>query len=413
LSTPDARTTPPPWVAYCFFTTAFGWLILFGAGLPWIAQLFGTRQFHVPAVIGWVHVLTIGVLTQVMIGAWYHLMIMITGASAPATSRIMAHYLGLNIGLVWFLGSWLTGEITWNLTLAATLLAVVFTDVGLMSLFRLSGAHDDVHYRWFIGTGFLSFVSLGWLGFLMAHNKWLGFMGYSSFMEWIRTHALIGVGGWFGMMAIGISYKLIPMFLREEPIHPRRALAVYLSLIAGLVGWITGVWLDAGVVRGVGHLILMGGMLTWFFQMANLWYQGAENKWESSFLWIFFGIGYGLVGLGLLFDPSHLPRLLGGGMLIFMSVLCFELGFLHRILPFLKTIQANPLKIRDAGAMGSINTVWGWRGLFTNLTHLGIATGAIGIILQLSPLVSAGVACFSIGVITTTLLLGGHFLTRG
>lgn len=403
--------TPPSWVAKSYFLTAFGWLIVFCLGLPWIGFSFGTDRFYTPTVIGWVHVLTIGVLTQIVIGAWYHLMIMITGSSSPGSRRILFHYVGLNLGLAWFLGSWLTAEITWNLTLAATVLAVVFTDIGVMSLLRLAAGNRGAIHKKFIGTGFLCFIGMGWLGFTMAHNKWLGFLGFSSFMEWIQTHALLGVGGWFGMMAIGISYTLIPFFLREKPILGRQPLVVFLCLLSGITAWITGIWTGSPVVRLGGHGIVLAGMGLWFYQMCRLWFRSAKSTPESSFYWIVFGMGYGLAGLLLLLGDPAVPRMLGGGLLIFMSVLCFEMGFLHRIIPFLKTIMDDPLKMKSEERPPSVNTSRGLRGLLTNLTHLGIFTAVTSLVGQVESTLMVAVACFSIGMISTSSILGWRLLS--
>jgi len=399
---------PPPWVARLYFFSAFVWMILFTLTIPWVQPIYlkSASNFSHPRIVGWLHLLTIGVLTQIIFAAWSHIRIMLAGLPSPSPRRLVVRWLALNLGLAGFSVSMAGGWYTWGLTLFGTLLGGVFLDIGALNTVALWNSQQTGKYRPFLVFAFLSLAVMGLLGFLMAHNKSVPLLPAShSPLDWIHTHAVIGLGGWFGMMAVGISYRLIPMFLRvdEEPI--RYSAPVQYLLMGGIIAWVIGIWSGWDLWLTVGKLGVFLAMGTWFGQLSRQWFQRETRGWPPAFSWLAAGVVYGISGLILAFPNRPIQAMVPAGVFILISIFCFELGVLHRILPLIKKIGDNPLLIRSPQNKKNINQP---RPLIV-IKRTGFILTQAGFLALLARPVSIGfwgVGLLGLGLIITTLHLG-------
>jgi len=70
-----------------------------------------------------------------------------------------------------------------------------------------------------------------------------GFMGRFDAISTMHAHAHLGVVGFFTMLIVGVSYKLVPMFTLSELQSKRRAIISVVLLNFGLVGSFTTILL--------------------------------------------------------------------------------------------------------------------------------------------------------------------------
>ncbi|MFB6344197.1 MAG: hypothetical protein ABEK50_00285, partial [bacterium] len=185
-----------------FLVTAYGW----GAALSLLVVAGTTfvrvQQFYSPKIIAVVHVFTLGFLTQSLLGL--HDLSLQSETGIRTWNNFHGHllYVGFNGSLVWFLASMATGYHGWSLTLAATILGYVLIHAGFrQASLRFSGDRPGDVIR---GASFVVLATMGFLGFTMAHNKWLEFLPAGMALRWVETHAVLGVGGWVGLFVLSL-----------------------------------------------------------------------------------------------------------------------------------------------------------------------------------------------------------------
>lgn len=92
------------------------------------------------------------------------------------------------------------------------------------------------------------------------------FMSHFDPMSAMHAHAHLGAVGFFTMLIVGVSYKLVPMFTISEIQSRRRALASLLLLNAGLAGSFTAIllrspWKPVFALMVLAGLAVYGGEL--------------------------------------------------------------------------------------------------------------------------------------------------------
>lgn len=195
--------------------------------------------------------MTIGWLLLLMLGALFQFIPVITSKMLPSQHLALATLLGVQIGLIGMICGFAAlalGRpslayclpVGGALVIAGVLLAIYNIGVPLLQArpLPLPGRMlltALVFLLAAIGLGVLLALALSvprlavYLAPLLAHG-----VGY---------HALAGLGGWFTIAAMGVSYKLLPMFtlapeergLPGELVHYLSAIGFAVALIAGLV----------------------------------------------------------------------------------------------------------------------------------------------------------------------------------
>lgn len=332
----------PPSIPFRFFGAAAVFQLL-----AWLALLAGAGA--VPGFaggLGWplaaLHGITLGVLVMSAIGASLQLLPVATrqpirSTRGPAlvwwlyTPGVALVMLGMGQREPWLLG---TGA-------AAVVLALIVFS-ALLAL-NLRGARGMPAVVW---HGWVAWACL-WVVLTTAlAMAWL----YLGVTTWPRDillplHLLAASFGFMGMLAMGLSYILVPMFMLAPTPSTRQALAsgglATAALLLGAAGlvWRAQALQLAALATGAGAVALHLGL------MRRALAQGLRREGGlSSKLWI---VAWVCLPAGLL---AILARLLGlpwpglvtmiGLLLVGGWLLSYVLGILYRVLPFLASMHA-------------------------------------------------------------------------
>ena len=317
--------------------------------LAWLVLLAGAGQ--APGFAGGLglplaalHLITLGVLVMTALGASLQLL--------PVATRQAIGSPGL-LTLLWWL--YTPGVLAlalamalpqvWLLVAAAGLLVLALLLYALLlgrNLARARGMPVVVVHGWAALACLLGMLASG-LSLALAYQGQAMF-GRSGALA---LHVSLAAYGFMGLLVLGFSYILVPMFALADPPPQRPSLASAGLAIAGLV-------LAAAAALGpwpplLWPLALLAGLLglVWHVGlMVHVQRAGMRRQLGRSFVLV--RLGWGglaaslLLALLLQLDPT-LPRgttlfgvLLVGGLL---SVL---LGMLSRIVPFLAAMHAVP-----------------------------------------------------------------------
>lgn len=234
-------------------------LLNFGLGLLLSVLGLGwpTRPATGPISLAMVHLLTIGWLTLLMFAALFQFVPVITSRKLPNQALPLITLIGVEGGLALMVGGFCSlGRWTWVAYLlpgGGGLVIVALLVGGATLLVPLAAKRPVPLSARFVlaGLGFLLLTLVLGLSFALALTVPATGPALAPMLaDGVGYHALAGLGGWFTLTAIGVSYELLPMFMLAP--HDRGALGVAV-LVSGAGGFFLA------FAAGLGGLIFPGG----------------------------------------------------------------------------------------------------------------------------------------------------------
>jgi hypothetical protein len=325
----------------------FGAAVVFHL-LAWLALAAGAELWpSAPAALGWplaaLHLATLGVLGMTALGAGAQLLPVATRQPAPGHRLLAALWWLYTAGVaVLALGMGLARPPL--LAAGAVAVALAFAAWGVLMVRNLRGARGMpgvVAHVW------SSLVALAVLlaSALSLAGTWLG-LDVPARDTTLALHLVFAPYGFMGMLALGLSYILVPMFAMADSPSDRDqliscALAVAALALAGLAALgieptpLRCTALVAGGAAVVLHLRLMLRALR----------TGMRRELGRSFTLVKIGwsglVASLVLALALVLELP-VPRLATwfGLALIGVWLSSFLIGILQRILPFLAAMHA-------------------------------------------------------------------------
>ena len=242
------------------FAAALFFLCVGAIGLVWIAPELSAGLYLSPHVAGVTHCFTLGWLTMTIFGALYQLLPVALGVSIRSERAGHVSFWTFAPGVAFFAAG-----------VAFSSLILRYAGIGLISVGILClvanvalslGRVVSRDVIWAAVAIAISFLTITlFLGAMLAENLHLGFLGNWR-VRVMATHLHVALLGWVLMMIVGISHRLLPMFLLAHSADTRwtgRALALLgtgvLVLGCGLtanhrIPYVTLPWIGLVFVEG-------------------------------------------------------------------------------------------------------------------------------------------------------------------
>ncbi len=393
----------PPSIPFRFFGAAVAYHLL-----AWIALFAGAQSVpRFTGGLGWplaaLHLVTLGVLAMTAIGASLQLLPVAT--RQPVRSERWP-------AMIWWLYTPGVGAVALGMGMASPRLLAG----GAVAVVAALGGYALLLACNLIGArGMPVVVAHGWaaLGSLVVMLAtalslacaYLGFSGFGRGMG-LSLHVTFAAYGFMGLLALGLSYILVPLFALSAAPDERRA---WMSLTLAVIALLLSAAASSGIAQqplrmaaiGTGtvavalHLRLMNAALK----------SGMRRELGRSFTLV--RIAWALLvaslaaALGVAMDvPVAGMATLFGILLIGGWLLTFLVGILQRIMPFLASMHAAPGKrlpptpsSLTAQRPLSIHFVCHLAALA--LLALAVATGSEGVASAGALVGSAGAAAFA------------------
>lgn len=204
-------------------------------------------------VIAAVHLFTLGGLTMLMMGALYQLTpVLLNCDPVPAKRSVMQW--GIYTAGVAFFVTGLNGTVPAALWIGGSgiMVGLAFFLVNMFQRFRQ-------RQTWNITAWFFA-ASLFYLGLTAVMGALLVLRyitGWPSFADELPIHLAIALGGWFGLLVAGASYRLWAMFGRKhrEPRYWRGTWTLANFSVLGLVFGDIGGWRWVTALGWVSQLV--------------------------------------------------------------------------------------------------------------------------------------------------------------
>jgi hypothetical protein len=248
-----------------WFASALAWLLvalalmLAGIGYP-------AADIASPDTLVLVHAVTIGWLSLAMCGALFQFVPVLVAKPLFAEQWALPALGLLTAGLVCLLGGFLAlgGRLPlalWLLPAGAVLLVTGFTlviiDLGLTAWLRPTGPAS------FVLVGLASLCATAAFGsvFAFALAGWGGSLSEAVLASGVPLHAIAGLGGWLTLTAMGVSYRLLSMFMLSPDVDERQSRVTLAAGALAIAVTVSGGALAIGLASGMGAVLLLAGAL--------------------------------------------------------------------------------------------------------------------------------------------------------
>ena len=209
---------PPVAVPARFFLTAPLYLVLAGVLLAFEGQaVFASRW--TPAALALTHLLTLGFMLQIMLGALIQILPVVAGAHLPQP-RLLAAVVhpALNLGVLSLALGFLQGASTWMYAAAVFLVIAlgVFIAASGWALWRVPSTSPSIRGLKIALLALLITVVSGVYMLLALAGGWPLVLDRVA-----NLHAGWGLGGWSAILLAAVAYVVVPMF-QLTPGYPAR-----------------------------------------------------------------------------------------------------------------------------------------------------------------------------------------------
>ncbi|WP_017436362.1 hypothetical protein [Saccharococcus caldoxylosilyticus] len=190
----------------------------------------------------------------------------------------------------------------------------------------------------FVGSA-LAFLLLTILfGLTLALHFWSGNEA-ADHLFILKTHILFGMCGWFSLLIMGFSYKMVPMFSLAHGFSMKLARYVYVFYVTGLIVTFISFFQDGRGPFAAGAGLLLTGFALFAYHIWTILQKRVKKKLDRPFQFALLAIGIALI----LHTAAFLLPLSGNdhGMAIVIYAYVFGwimfsiIGYLYKIVPFL------------------------------------------------------------------------------
>jgi len=392
----------------------------FGAGLAGaclFAATLGAKalslegHFFQGAFLGLVHLCVLGWLMPIAVGAMHQLVPVVF--EVPVRSERLAWTaLGLYVpGVAALVAQMWTLHNGWTFAAAGVLVAAslwLYAANLLATLARtrtrtLTGCYVIAALIWLLVA-----VTLGAGLAVHLHAPWLRI----NHLQLLRVHAHTAGFGFFGLLIMGVAFRLLEMFLLAYGADERAGRIAFLATNAGLVLVSFGLGLPARALTLAGAGAITAGVIAFLVQVRLIWRRRTRRTGEAAQALTLASFAHLLVvallgaALALLdLEQETLDRLtLAYGLLALPGFVgSVVVGQLYKILPFLVWLHrfAPYVGLKQVPSAGEILPE-GPRRLQAIAMQLGLALLAVGLVAALPWLRAAGATIFAASILLAT-----------
>lgn len=350
---------PPFSAPLRFFLTAPLFAILAGVLLVIDGEnVFASRW--TPAALAATHLVTIGFMLQVMLGALIQILPVVAGATLaqPLTVARVTH-IGLTLGVL-ALCAGLYYSFPLLLKVAVILLGVTivfFLFAAARVLLSVPSSSPTVRGIKFSLLGLASVLGLGiTLASALAYGWAL------PLMTLVDLHAGWGLGAWAGILLAAVAYVVVPMF-QLTPGYPARVSWWFpVVLFFALLSWSLALWFQWSqggrlAQAAVGSTGIVFAVLTLRLQK-----QRRRARADATYRYWQLALGASIFALTMLCTAAVWPELterplwtlLFGVLLLVGGFMSFIIGMLYKIVPFLAWMHLQSLGRNKVPAMNKL-----------------------------------------------------------
>ena len=321
-------------------------------GLTWLAGtlliVFNpdafTQHFFNPELLAITHLLVLGWITMIIFGALYQLLPVIMEVKLYSEPFAIASFILLGLGTILLAFAFWQFSFGTIMFVAATFVVVA---VGLFVANVLFTAHSStkkVIERTFIVTSVIWLLFTVLAGLTLAINQVHPFLKTSQ-IELLKLHAHAGIVGWFIQLIIGVSSKLLPMFMVSHHVNTKKLTVAYYAINIGLVAGLVSLFLQMKFGVILSALIIVPGIFSYLSFIYEAYTKRVKKQLDigmkqTAFSFLILVIPFFLI-FTLLFNFEFLNNLTlplsvaYGSAIVIGFITSLVMGQTYKTLPFI------------------------------------------------------------------------------
>jgi hypothetical protein len=319
-------------------------------------------HYFQPRLLAITHIMALGWGTMVIFGALFQFLPVLLEVRLYSEKLAQISFLLLITGVALLAWSFWKFETGWTLQTASIIIIAAILLFGINVYATCKQTKE-----WNVAADFI-ITSVGWLlltviaGSLLAFNFSHLFLP-KSHLGYLGLHAHLGIIGWFLLLIIGVSSRLIPMFLLSPKPNTKTLSWSYYLINLGLINFIANELIfNKWFLNPASILFILGGLGTYIFYIRNCYINRVRKLLDtgmkqSILAFLFLSLPLVLIIL-ISFSKSDeekiLPFYIAYGFSIFFGFLStLILGQTYKTLPFItwlaksKESQTSKLMPRD------------------------------------------------------------------
>jgi hypothetical protein len=316
--------------------------LLAGAGWLTARPIILAGYHYSPEVIGATHLFVLGWICSVIMGAMYQL-VPVALETRLHSERLARWHFALHV--IGFSGM-VAMFLAWNMKQVGHFGSLLAIGVGLF-VYNLARTLLRIPHWNVVAAGLAS--SLGWLSLTILAGLYLAAAKCWSFspvepLAQMHAHAHLGGLGFFVMMIVAVSYKLVPMFTLGEVQSARRAGWSLALLNAGLAGTFASILLSSRW-KILFALVVIAGLAVYAWEIVAILHARKRRTldWGMKYFLTAIALLVPVAGLGIALAWPGLPvtalttqlETVYGFLALIGVVTLAILGMLYKVVPFL------------------------------------------------------------------------------
>jgi hypothetical protein len=339
---------PPLRIPFRFFISAplFGVL---GALLLLSASTDGWASRWLPEVMAATHLLTLGFMATVMLGALFQVLPVLSGHNIPGQRWLApaVHFL-VSGGALALGGAFIWPDYGWQFT-AVIMLGTGFTlFIGALGLRLIRpGGGDSIFAIRLAALSLLIALGLG----IIILSAYMGVRIPLHLANPGAAHLRFALLGWVLLLIMGVSYQVIPMFhvTPDYPGYIRKMLPTSVFVALGVLTFGHTAWLT--LVAGSVLVVAAGG-----YVLITLYLFTQRKRKVSDYTIRFWQLGLSCLLLALLgytsslvniVRPNAATELQWGILMIPGFAISIMIGMLYKIAPFLSWLHLQQCSLKS------------------------------------------------------------------
>jgi cbb3-type cytochrome oxidase subunit 1 len=303
-----------------------------------------TQHFFNAPLLSITHLLALGWITMIIFGALYQLLPVIM--EVKLYSEVLA---GFSFVLL-VTGAALLSFAFWQFSFGAQMFVaggLIVISAGLFVvnvLYTARASTKKIIERSFIISSAFWLLFTVLAGLTLAVNLSVPFLKVSH-IELLKLHAHAGIAGWFVQLIIGVSARLLPMFMVAHNVNTGRLKFTFYAVNAGLVAGIVSLYIQfkTGVV--ISTALVVSGIIVYLSFLVEAFKKRVKKQLDigmkqSALSFAILVIPLFLIFL-LLFNFSFLKKLTlslsvaYGSAIIIGFITSLVMGQTYKTLPFI------------------------------------------------------------------------------
>ena len=224
-------SAPPIGLPGMHFVAALCFLLLGASGAVWVAPELAAGAYPSLRVVGVVHLFTLGWLTTSIMGALYQFLPVALGRPV-ASERVARLTFALYVpGLALFVAGLVRSHAPLLLAGVAAFSSGIILFLGNLGVTLRRAQRRDVTW-WALACAAVFLGVTLVLGAALSGNLRWGFLGAARHTA-LGTHLHVALAGWVLLVIVGVSHRLMPMFLLSHGAREHFAQYAVALLAAG------------------------------------------------------------------------------------------------------------------------------------------------------------------------------------